>query len=98
MNNEMAELKELLNLFEKEKLIVSHLEADYFNHSFTFSLYPEGIASSDEFFKRLYEQYPLSAGLAKMIEDKGYKIIRYTSDIYVHENQKKQGFFLLSIG
>ncbi|MDR1389528.1 MAG: hypothetical protein LBJ31_06070 [Treponema sp.] len=97
MSNRTSELKKLLDLFDKEGLVVSYLEADYFKHTFTVSGYPEKITTLEKFmeFIRNETACPLSADLVKAIENAGYKVVLYTSK---HEpGDRNPGFFLLSI-
>jgi transposase len=93
VNSNTAELKELLDLFDKEGLVISYLEADYFNHTFTFSLYPETVTGFAELIEH-GDTYPLSINLSKTLENNGYKVVRYTSD---RRDMRNSGFFLLSV-
>jgi hypothetical protein len=98
MNSKTSELKELLDLFDREGLVVAYLEADYFGHTFTISLYPEKITSVEEFIECIKDNpsYPLSANLTKAIENSGYKVIFYTIK-HTSDDNRNMGFFLLSI-
>jgi hypothetical protein len=94
MNSKTAELKALLDLFDKEGLVAASIEADHFSRTFTISLYPEKMTSFQEIIES-EKDYPLSSGLTKTIENAGYKVIFYTSKHNPYE--RNPGFFLLSI-